>query len=106
MNQHRKLLTNRIIKLVFLVAVLFIAAPYWMRGGKEGDFKVEAHPGWARRYNAKCTLCHTTYPRLNRTGYDFKRLGYRLPKEVEARRAKGPGPTAATSGVAAADYEP
>src|SRR6266498_3059983 len=106
MNQHRKLLTNRIIKLVFLVAVLFIAAPYWMRGGKEGDFKVEAHPGWARRYNAKCTLCHTTYPRLNRTGYDFKRLGYRLPKEVEARRAKGPGPTATTSGVAAADYKP
>src|SRR5262249_1679741 len=60
MNQHRKLLTNRIIKLIFLVVVLFIAAAYWVRGGKEGDFKVEAHPGWARRYNSKCTLCHWT----------------------------------------------
>jgi len=49
MNQHRKLLTNRIIKLVFLATVLFIAAPHWMRGGKGGDFKVEAHPGWARK---------------------------------------------------------
>src|SRR6516225_2857455 len=46
---------------------------------------LNAEPSWARKYNAACTLCHTTYPRLNRTGYEFKRLGYRLPREVESR---------------------
>lgn len=47
----------------------------------------KAEPSWARKYNAPCTLCHTVYPRLNRTGYEFKRLGYRLPREVETNRA-------------------
>src|SRR6266545_8015702 len=99
MNQHAKMLMSRFIKSSLLVIALVLAAPFWLRSGREGEFKVEANPAWSRKYNAKCTLCHTTYPRLNRTGYDFKRLGYRLPKEVEARRAKGPGPTATTSGV-------
>lgn len=36
-------------------------------------------PAWARKYRSDCTLCHTIYPRLNRTGYVFKRLGYRFP---------------------------
>lgn len=49
-------------------------------------FKVKAQPSWARKYKADCTLCHTTYPRLNRTGYEFKRLGYRLPKEVDVKQ--------------------
>jgi len=76
---------KRIAKLVFIASLLFIAAPLWLRGGSTIQFKVEAEPSWARRSNAKCTLCHTTYPRLNRTGYEFKRLGYRLPREVEAK---------------------
>jgi nitric oxide reductase subunit C len=42
----------------------------------------KAEPSWARKYNANCTLCHTIYPRLNRTGYLFKRLGYRFPSEL------------------------
>lgn len=50
--------------------------------------QANAEPGWARKYNANCTLCHTIYPRLNRTGYEFKRLGYRFPAEVEARLNK------------------
>ncbi len=29
-------------------------------------------------YHADCTLCHTIYPRLNRTGYEFRRHGYRF----------------------------
>ena len=76
---------KRIAKLAFIASLLFIAAPLWLRGGSSIHFQVEAEPSWARRYNAKCTLCHTTYPRLNRTGYEFKRLGYRLPKEVESK---------------------
>lgn len=74
---------TRIVKLFFITGLLFIAAPLWMKGGAPFDFKVSAQPSWARKYNAECSLCHTTYPRLNRTGYEFKRLGYRLPNEVE-----------------------
>src|SRR5262249_23468872 len=73
MNQHTKILMSRFIKLVLLVIVLVLAAPFWLRSGREGEFKVEANPAWSRKYNAKCVLCHTTYPRLNRTGYEFKR---------------------------------
>ena len=43
---------------------------------------VRSEPSWARKYNAQCTLCHAIYPRLNRTGYVFKRLGYRFPSEL------------------------
>jgi len=50
--------------------------------------KVNAEPSWARKYRSDCTLCHTIYPRLNRTGYEFKRLGYRFPAEVEARKGR------------------
>jgi mono/diheme cytochrome c family protein len=76
---------TRIVKLFLITALFFIAAPLWMKGGPPFDFKVSAQPSWARKYNAECSLCHTTYPRLNRTGYEFKRLGYRLPKEVEGK---------------------
>ena len=46
-----------------------------------------AEPSFARKYHSDCTLCHTVYPRLNRTGYLFRRLGYRLPEEVQRRPA-------------------
>lgn len=103
MNQTNKTLLNRIIKLAFLTSILVLAAPLWMTITREGEFKVEAHPGWARKYNAKCTLCHTTYPRLNRTGYEFKRLGYRLPQEVEAEKDK---PALQRAGSGQADHQP
>ena len=103
MNQTNKALLKRIIKLAFLTSILVLAAPLWMTITREGDFTVEAHPGWARKYNAKCTLCHTTYPRLNRTGYEFKRLGYRLPQEVEAEKDK---PALQRAGSGQADHQP
>src|SRR5574341_679406 len=103
MNQHTKMLMSRFIKLSLLVSVLVLAAPFWLRSGREGEFKVEANHAWSRKYNAKCTLCHTTYPRLNRTGYEFKRLGYRLPREVEA---KNKGATLQRSGSGAAGHQP
>jgi mono/diheme cytochrome c family protein len=46
-----------------------------------------AEPSFARKYHADCTLCHTVYPHLNRTGYLFRRLGYRLPADVQRRLA-------------------
>jgi len=41
-----------------------------------------AVPAFARKYNVDCTYCHTAWPQLNRTGYIFRRLGYRMPWEV------------------------
>ena len=40
-----------------------------------------AIPAFARKYNLKCYNCHTIPPALNKTGYIFKRLGYRLPPD-------------------------
>jgi len=48
---------------------LFAAAP------------LQAIPAFARKYNLKCYNCHTIPPALNKTGYMFKRLGYRLPPD-------------------------
>jgi len=86
---------KKIIKLLLITSILLAAAPLWMKVGREVTFEVEAQPSWARKYNAQCTLCHTTYPRLNRTGYEFKRLGYRLPKEVESQGKLAAATTAA-----------
>ena len=104
MNQTYKLLPNRVVKLVFLTTVLVLAAPLWMKTARKSEFKVEANPAWSRKYNAQCTLCHTTYPRLNRTGYEFKRLGYRLPREVEAKN-KGRAPALQHSGSGEAGHQ-
>ena len=41
----------------------------------------QAIPAFARKYNVKCYSCHTIPPALNKTGYIFKRLGYRLPPD-------------------------
>ena len=41
----------------------------------------QAIPAFARKYNVKCYTCHTIPPALNKTGYIFKRLGYRLPPD-------------------------
>ena len=58
-----------------------------------------AEPSFARKYHSDCTLCHTVYPRLNRTGYLFRRLGYRLPEEVQRRLALPSKATVANSTV-------
>jgi hypothetical protein len=41
----------------------------------------EAIPAFARKYNVKCYSCHLIPPVLNKTGYMFKRLGYRMPPD-------------------------
>jgi hypothetical protein len=40
-----------------------------------------AIPAFARKFNVKCYTCHTIPPALNKTGYMFKRLGYRMPPD-------------------------
>ena len=49
--------------------------------------KAWAIPQFARRYNLKCSACHTIAPVLNQQGYLFKRLGYHLPPALEAGNA-------------------
>jgi hypothetical protein len=41
----------------------------------------QAIPAFARKFGLKCYACHTIPPALNKTGYTFKRLGYRLPPD-------------------------
>src|ERR1035437_9301428 len=41
----------------------------------------QAIPAFARKFGLKCYSCHTIPPALNKTGYMFKRLGYRLPPD-------------------------
>lgn len=94
---------SRIIKLAALVLLMLISAPLWMRYRNNEGFAVHAEPSWSRKYNAKCTLCHTTYPRLNRTGYEFKRLGYRMPNEVQAQNNVQPP---VQSHLSASDHKP
>jgi mono/diheme cytochrome c family protein len=40
-----------------------------------------AIPAFARKFGLKCYSCHTIPPALNKTGYTFKRLGYRMPPD-------------------------
>jgi DNA-binding IscR family transcriptional regulator len=41
-----------------------------------------ALPQFARRYNLKCSACHTITPVLNEQGLLFQRLGYHLPPSL------------------------
>jgi hypothetical protein len=43
----------------------------------------EAVPQFSRRYNIKCSACHTIAPVLNEQGWMFKRLGFHLPPALE-----------------------
>jgi hypothetical protein len=42
---------------------------------------VQAIPAFARKFGVKCYTCHTIPPALNKNGYMFKRLGYRMPPD-------------------------
>jgi hypothetical protein len=44
---------------------------------------VHAVPQFSRRYNVKCSACHTIAPVLNEQGWMFKRLGFHLPPALE-----------------------
>lgn len=44
--------------------------------------KSYALPNFARQTGMECGGCHTTVPQLNRTGYEFRLAGYRMPDEI------------------------
>jgi len=41
-----------------------------------------AMPQLARRTGLDCTACHTTIPRLNEFGFEFRKAGFRLASEI------------------------
>jgi hypothetical protein len=41
-----------------------------------------AMPNFAREYDKNCGMCHTQVPNLNKTGYEFRLAGFRLPDEI------------------------
>lgn len=49
-----------------------------------------AIPAFARKYGVKCYTCHTVPPALNKNGYMFKRLGYRMPPDEMDGTKKAP----------------
>jgi hypothetical protein len=59
------------IKAILVVIGVFCLMP------QQGN----AIPAFARKYGVKCYTCHTVPPALNKNGYMFKRLGYRMPPD-------------------------
>jgi hypothetical protein len=61
------------------LAVLGIIAT-WLLGATSA----QAMPMFARKYHMDCSGCHDalTYPRLNATGYKFRRAGFRMPETI------------------------
>ncbi len=61
-----------------------------------------AIPVFARKYGFNCTMCHSSYPRLNDFGARFRSNGYRLPgrENVEKTVLESPAPVALRSSVA------
>ncbi|MFZ5862399.1 MAG: hypothetical protein ACOYXR_06145 [Nitrospirota bacterium] len=47
----------------------------------------EANPGFARRYNVSCAVCHVAFPKLNEFGRDYAGNGYQFPGEDPKGRA-------------------
>lgn len=95
---------RKILPVAGIVVGLLLTAPLWSGSTSKcpalresSNSSAEAIPAWSRKYNADCTLCHSAWPRLNRTGYLFRRLGYRMPQEVDAPKKKEAAPQATTS---------
>ena len=43
---------------------------------------LSAMPNFARKYNVECMTCHTTIPRLNEFGLEFRKAGFRNSDEI------------------------
>jgi len=72
---------------------------------KGGGSSARAVPAFARKYNVDCTYCHTAWPQLNRTGLEFRYLGYRMPYEVP-KIPRAQKPTATPPATASLPSEP
>jgi len=62
-----------------LVLVLIMMCGMFLSAVRES----EALPGFARKYNADCSMCHfPVIPRLNNFGQMYRRMGYRTKIEI------------------------
>lgn len=100
---------RKMLPVAGIVVGLLLTAPLWYGTNSKcpalrepSSSSAEAIPAWSRKYGSDCTLCHSAWPRLNRTGYLFRRLGYRMPNEVDAPKKKEPVP----SGESQTGYTP
>jgi hypothetical protein len=62
---------------MFTISLLVVGVGMCARGRT-----VIAMPMFARRLGVSCSTCHTSPPRLNETGYQFRAAGYRMPAEI------------------------
>ena len=53
----------------------------------------EALPAFAKKYSAPCTLCHSSWPKLNRVGWQFKVNGYQLPDSRDGSKVGKQSPS-------------
>jgi len=67
----------------------------------------QAIPAWARKYGVSCGACHSPdIPRLNVTGHQFRKLGFRMPEELgEMPKYKEIGEYISMRGRARYEYE-
>ncbi|MGH9898899.1 MAG: hypothetical protein ACRD63_07815 [Pyrinomonadaceae bacterium] len=57
---------------------------------RSAEQNVKAIPMFARRLGVSCATCHTSPPRLNETGYNFRAAGFRMPEEIGKTPEKRP----------------
>jgi hypothetical protein len=70
---RRSRMKSRISVIAFFAFIFAIVIPN----------RSAALPQFARRYNLKCSACHTIVPVLNQQGTLFQRLGYHLPPALQ-----------------------
>ncbi len=71
------------LALLVVGSVLAVLLPKKAQAGPVvGSLHLNALPQFARRYNLKCSACHTMAPVLNEQGMLFQRLGYHLPPSL------------------------
>jgi len=61
--------------------------------------RADANPGFARKYNVGCPMCHIAFPKLNDFGEQFEGNGYKFPGEDPAKYAVALGDERAQLGA-------
>lgn len=80
---------NRLALTIAATLIVLVLAPAPAR----------AIPAFARKYGTNCTMCHSSFPRLNDFGARFRQNGYQVPgRESEEQTViDGPAPVALRS---------
>ena len=65
--------------------------------------RADAFPGFSRKYNVPCSLCHEAFPKLNDFGQIFRDNGYQMMAPTDLPRstlkATGPSPSERRSDI-------